>query len=184
MPLAKQEKLTLPAHLSSHPVYSGVCIAKYLVFCVVFCGSLLFRLFSFGHVIVCPSSIYGFWLPLWYLQTFLNCHIALINMWLPKSPLYFSSIFLHSVWTLIASRIESGDTNLVGLTLFNSSCILISGKRTASSIGVGSWPVLCSAHNTIALKMSISGTQNESLHINSFTDAWKDDRLIWFILSY
>jgi hypothetical protein len=44
--------------------------------------------------------------------------------------------------------------------------------------------VLCSAHNTIALKMSISGTQNESLHINSFTDAWKDDRLIWFILSY
>ena len=27
--------------------------------------------FSFCHCIVCPSSIYGFWLPLWYLQTFL-----------------------------------------------------------------------------------------------------------------
>jgi hypothetical protein len=24
----------------------------------------------FGHCIVCPSSIYGFWLPLWYLQNF------------------------------------------------------------------------------------------------------------------
>jgi len=25
--------------------------------------------FSFGHCVVCPSSIYGFWLLLWYLQT-------------------------------------------------------------------------------------------------------------------
>jgi hypothetical protein len=25
--------------------------------------------FSFGHFIVCSSSIYGFWLPLWYLRT-------------------------------------------------------------------------------------------------------------------
>jgi hypothetical protein len=26
--------------------------------------------FYFGHGIVCPPSIYGFWLPLWYRQTF------------------------------------------------------------------------------------------------------------------
>ena len=26
--------------------------------------------FSFDHCVVCPSSSYGFWLPLWYLQTF------------------------------------------------------------------------------------------------------------------
>jgi len=25
--------------------------------------------FSFGHCVVCPSSINGFWLPNWYLQT-------------------------------------------------------------------------------------------------------------------
>jgi hypothetical protein len=24
--------------------------------------------FSFGHCVVCPSSIYGFWLPRWYLR--------------------------------------------------------------------------------------------------------------------
>ena len=30
-----------------------------------------FCTFSFGHCVVCSSSIYGFWLPLWYLQTFL-----------------------------------------------------------------------------------------------------------------
>jgi hypothetical protein len=28
-------------------------------------------LFYFGHCFVCSSLIYGFWLPLWYLQTFL-----------------------------------------------------------------------------------------------------------------
>jgi predicted nucleic acid-binding Zn ribbon protein len=27
---------------------------------------------SFGHCVVCSSSIYGFWLPLWYLQTLLT----------------------------------------------------------------------------------------------------------------
>ena len=27
---------------------------------------------SFGHCVVCSSSIYGFWLPLWYLQTVLD----------------------------------------------------------------------------------------------------------------
>jgi len=40
------------------PVLSLVC---YLSFCP----------FSFGHCVVWSSSIYGFWLPLWYLQTLL-----------------------------------------------------------------------------------------------------------------
>jgi len=31
-----------------------------------------FVLFSFGHCIVCPPSIYGFRLSLWYLQTLLK----------------------------------------------------------------------------------------------------------------
>ena len=31
---------------------------------------LSFFPFPFGHYVVCPSSIYGFWLPLWYLPTF------------------------------------------------------------------------------------------------------------------
>jgi len=28
--------------------------------------------FSFGQCVVCPSSIYVFWLPLWYLDTLLS----------------------------------------------------------------------------------------------------------------
>ena len=33
---------------------------------------LITPLVSFGHCVVCLSLIYSFWLPLWYLQTFLD----------------------------------------------------------------------------------------------------------------
>ena len=50
-------------------------------FICMFCRSLfvfLYFFFLFGHCYVCSSSIYGFWLPLWYLQTLLTLrHIFL-----------------------------------------------------------------------------------------------------------
>ena len=89
VPLVEQVLLTLPEHLSSPPVFSGVHVTRSLVLCLMFCRSL-FVLLSFffwplcclfffdirilitslvscGHCVVCSSSIYGFWLPLWYL---------------------------------------------------------------------------------------------------------------------
>jgi len=54
------------------PVFSGVFVTRSLVLCVCFVDRCLsFCTFSFGHCVVC-SSIYGFWLPLWYLQTLLE----------------------------------------------------------------------------------------------------------------
>ena len=53
---------------------------------------LSFCLFSFGHCIVCPSTIYGFWLPLWYLQTFLTLYIC-FHLSLSLSPIVFYSSF-------------------------------------------------------------------------------------------
>ena len=54
------------------PVDSGYRVARYLVFCVVFCKSCLSLYpFSFVYYAVGPSSIYALWWPLWYLQTFL-----------------------------------------------------------------------------------------------------------------
>jgi hypothetical protein len=53
-------------------VFSGVRVARSLVVCVMFCRSLfVIFTFSFGHCVVCPSLIYGIWVPLWYLLTFL-----------------------------------------------------------------------------------------------------------------
>ena len=72
VPLVEQEMLTLPEHLSSPPVFSGVSVTRSLVLYVCFVDSCLsFCTFSFDHCIVCSSSIYEFWLLLWYLQTFL-----------------------------------------------------------------------------------------------------------------
>jgi hypothetical protein len=61
--LVAQELLTLQEHLSSpHPsVFSGVRVTRSLVFCVCFVDSYLsFCTLSFGHCVVCSSSIYGF----------------------------------------------------------------------------------------------------------------------------
>jgi hypothetical protein len=68
--LVEQELIFLLEHLSSLPVFSGVRVARSLVLCVLL---IIICLFSVGHCIVCPS-IYGFWLPLWCLQTSLNNH--------------------------------------------------------------------------------------------------------------
>ena len=52
-------------------IISRVRVAQSFVFCVVFCRSL-FVTFSFDHCVVSHSSIYGFWLSLWYRQTLLT----------------------------------------------------------------------------------------------------------------
>jgi hypothetical protein len=68
----EQELLTLSENLSSPPVSSGVRVTRSLVLYVCFVDRCLSSCtFSFGHCVVCSFSIYGFWLPLWYLQTVL-----------------------------------------------------------------------------------------------------------------
>ena len=54
MKLVEQVLLTLPEHQSSSPVFTRDRITR-LMF--MFCRSL-FVLLSFGHCVVCPSSIY------------------------------------------------------------------------------------------------------------------------------
>ena len=51
-------------------VFCGVSFTQSLVFCVDFVNHFLS--FSFDHCIVYPSTIYGFSLPLLYLQTVLS----------------------------------------------------------------------------------------------------------------
>ena len=70
--LVDQELLTLPEHLSSAPVLSNVRVTRSLVLCVYFVDRFLsICTFSFAHSFFYSSSIYGFWLPLCYLQTLL-----------------------------------------------------------------------------------------------------------------
>jgi len=70
--IVEQELLTLPEHMSSPAVFSGVRVTRSLTLYVCFVDRCLsFCTFSFGHYVVC-FSIYGFLLPLWYLQTLLE----------------------------------------------------------------------------------------------------------------
>ena len=69
--LVEQELLTFSEHLSSSPVFSGVRVTRSLVLCICFVDRCLsFCTFSFGHCVVCSSSLYGFWLPLWIFKLF------------------------------------------------------------------------------------------------------------------
>ena len=62
---------TLPKHMSWLPVFNGVRVTQSLVLCVCFVDRCLsFFTFSYGHYVVCSSSIYRFWLPLWHLTTY------------------------------------------------------------------------------------------------------------------
>jgi hypothetical protein len=77
VPLVEQELLTLTEHLSSPLVSSGVRVTRSLVLSVCFVDRCLsFCTFSFGHCVVCFSTIYGFWLLLWYLQTLFVPYIS------------------------------------------------------------------------------------------------------------
>ena len=52
--------------------FSGVHVTRSLVLYECFVDRCLsFCTFSFGHCVVCSSSIYRFWLSHWYLQTLL-----------------------------------------------------------------------------------------------------------------
>jgi hypothetical protein len=64
MPHMERELLVLPEHLSSPPVFSGVRVARSLIFYVMFCRSL-FVLFSFffWHLCCLLFFDYGIWLP-------------------------------------------------------------------------------------------------------------------------
>ena len=74
VPLVEQQLLTLPEHLSSSPVLSGVGVTRSLVLCVCFVDRCLsFCTFTYGHL----SSIYGFWLSLWYFLTLLTGQASL-----------------------------------------------------------------------------------------------------------
>ena len=81
----EQELLTLPEHLSSPPVFSGLCITRSLVLCVCFVDRCLsFCSFSFGHCVVYSSSICGFWLPFGIFKLFLYIIVTTLNLWFSK----------------------------------------------------------------------------------------------------
>ena len=77
--LVAQELLTFPEHLSSFPVFSWICGAWSLAFCVVFCRSLCVLLYFFFWQLCCLFFIDMRILitSLWYRQPFLHSSMAI-----------------------------------------------------------------------------------------------------------
>ena len=75
----EKKQLTLPEHLSSPPVFSGVRVIRSLVFCVCFVHRYLsFFTFSFGFsFLLSVLRFTGTDYPLSYLQTLLTAHFLL-----------------------------------------------------------------------------------------------------------
>jgi hypothetical protein len=70
------------------PVFSGIRVTWSSVLYVCFVDRCLsFCTFSFGHCVVCSSSIYGFCLSLWYLQTLLIMPFTFLNFEIRKADL-------------------------------------------------------------------------------------------------
>jgi hypothetical protein len=89
--------------MSSPPIFSGVRVSRSLVLYVCFVNRCLF---SFGHCAICSSSIYGFCLTLWYLQTLLGTDVdffssksILLND--VQSFFLFFPILMHTCFPLI-----------------------------------------------------------------------------------
>ena len=54
-----------------------------------------FDLFLFGHCIVCPSLIYGFWLPFWPLSFWSLYCLSFFDLWLLITVFWYLSTFLY-----------------------------------------------------------------------------------------
>jgi hypothetical protein len=90
-----QELLTLPEHLSSPPVFSGVRVTRSLVLyvcCVDRC--LSFCTFSFGHCVVCSSLIYTSILPKGTLGSVASLLAATLHQGNPDRN--------HKLWNIIS----------------------------------------------------------------------------------
>jgi hypothetical protein len=133
VPLVEQELLTLPEHLSSPSVFSawGSCYSIFSFICM-FCRSLfvllcfffwplcclffsnirilITPLVSFGHCAVCSSSIYGFWLPLWYLLAIvLSVHLRYTDSDYPFGIFWpLCCLFIFDIRILITPLVSFG----------------------------------------------------------------------------
>ena len=127
MPLVEQELLTLPDHLSSPPVCSGVRVARSVVFCVVFCRSLfvllsfffwplcclsfdlqilITPLVSFQNIPPCPFSTLLYWKSITTLHIKVNgpCVIASLTIWMNEYVLDFLYRDLTYIVTIFVSN--------------------------------------------------------------------------------
>jgi hypothetical protein len=152
--LVEQELLTLPEHLSSPPVFSGVRVTWSLVLYVCFVDRCLsFCTFSFGHCVVCSSLLYGLWLPFWYLLAIV---LSVLLRYTDYDYLFdifwpLCCLFLFAIRIMITSLVSFGH------------CVVCSSSL------YGFWLPLCLA---IVLSVLLRYTDSDYLPLVSSNSSW------------
>jgi hypothetical protein len=93
------------------PCSNSVRVTRSLALSVCFLDSCLsFCIFSFGHCVACSSSIYGFWLPLWYIVCSSSscCQLWLIQYrstlhWFTQG-VFFGSVYQALIFCVVFDR--------------------------------------------------------------------------------
>ena len=89
--------------------------------------------FSFGHCVVCSSSIYELWLPIWYLQTLLMLYLHYLCLFTYSGVQHifcvfsfglFSSCVLYTVYPMLPVSLDCPSliVPLVYSTFMGNSC--------------------------------------------------------------
>jgi hypothetical protein len=126
------ELFTLPEHLSSLPVFSGIRVTRSLVLCVCFVDRCLsFCTFSFGHCVVCSSSIYGLHVSIWplFLRSVNDIYLFYLCFYdLSMIYIYFTSVstICQWYWSILPLFLRSvNDIDLFYLCFYDLSMIFI-----------------------------------------------------------
>ena len=136
VPVVEQVLLTLPEHLSSPPVFSGVSATRSLVLYVCFVDRCL-SFCTFWPLLMCclfffDIVIYGFWLPLWYLQTLIMLNLGngclylateAIQVWY-NDPQGLYLRYLYIIWARLTSLTLDG-TSLYSVYRLQGLAILL-----------------------------------------------------------
>ena len=111
-----------------------------------------FSTFSFGHCVVCSSLIYGFWLPLWYLQTLLLTIVLSVLLWFTYSDYPFGvfKLFFWPLCCLFFLDLRILITPLISSNSSNDHCVV------CSSFIYGFWlPLWCLQALLLAIVLSV-----------------------------
>jgi len=133
----EQALLTLPEHLNSSPVFSGVRVARALVFCVVFCRSLFILLSFFFWSLYCLSFDLRLQITLFgifnlFLDSPLSCPfipISFLTNLRMFAFIYFNSCLLFNCSDFMASTKENAAYVVILMTQYHVKTRLMGNMR-------------------------------------------------------
>jgi hypothetical protein len=112
--------------LSSSSIIRGYCVARSLFFCAMFYISLffLFVFYFWPHCIVCTSSIYRFWLPLWIFKPFVLYFYPVTILMTLLLMVFSTGLCGHFIENRLIYEVTLSSSRLVYALILSSSLLI------------------------------------------------------------